>query len=203
MADNELVPDKDCVALDALDFQVGAVANVTGYWASEWPDPVRIVGIEKYRGKLNITIESLEGGDPTDGFGINELLPVPRHRIQGHTASGDVVEAMVAAGKEWERATNALASLNQEIAALASKDTPAEPLDISECAEPECWKHGEREPCPKCVPAPSDDVREAVHFLRQYADYIKNVPSAELERHPYLPALEETIAALSKQEGKQ
>lgn len=26
-------------------------------------------------------------------------------------------------------------------------------IDISECHEAECWKHGEKEPCPKCAPA--------------------------------------------------
>ena len=73
--------DRDCAMLDALDFQVGAIAKVTGAWATEWPEPVRILGIEYYRGKLNITIGQLDSSDPTDGFSINDLIPQPRHRI--------------------------------------------------------------------------------------------------------------------------
>lgn len=75
-------PDRDCRLLDALDFQVGAVARVSGEYAADWPEPVRILGIEKYRGgRLNITIGDLDGGCVTDGFSVDEITPVARRRL--------------------------------------------------------------------------------------------------------------------------
>lgn len=75
--------DRDCQMLDALDFQVGAIARVAGTYAADWPDLVRIAGIEKYRtGCVNITITDLDGTCPTDGFKISEILPQPRKALE-------------------------------------------------------------------------------------------------------------------------
>jgi hypothetical protein len=77
----QLKAHPDCFLLDELGFQIGAVANVTGAYAADWPEPVRILGIEKYRhGKINITIGTLDGDEPTDGFGIDDINPHPRRR---------------------------------------------------------------------------------------------------------------------------
>lgn len=48
-------------------------------------------------------------------------------------------------------------------------------------------------------------LREMVEVAHGYAEYISSVPSAELERHPYLPGLEDQInearAILTKAEA--
>jgi hypothetical protein len=43
----------------------------------------------------------------------------------------------------------------------------------------------------------TDDISRAADFLEQYADYIRReVMSVDIERHPYLPELEQVAAAL-------
>jgi hypothetical protein len=47
---------------------------------------------------------------------------------------------------------------------------------------------------------------DALDFLDQYAELIRSVPADDLERHPYLPAVEDTVdrlrAAIAKARGE-
>lgn len=67
-----------CFMLDALDFQVGAAARIVGAYAEEYPDPVRITGISWKSWGVDITVSDLDGDGPTDGFSIDEVVPIPR-----------------------------------------------------------------------------------------------------------------------------
>jgi hypothetical protein len=75
-----------CHFLDAMNFQIGALARVAGYYASEYPEPVRIIGLQWSTSGVNITVGELDGSCPTDGFSIDEIVPMHRSTA---TSSGD------------------------------------------------------------------------------------------------------------------
>lgn len=42
----------------------------------------------------------------------------------------------------------------------------------------------------------ADAAPDAADILEHYAEYVRGLPSAEFERHPYIPAIEEAAAKL-------
>lgn len=57
------------------------------------------------------------------------------------------------------------------------------------------WKEAEYNArAAKEIPAMVQALREANDLLADYAEFVRNVPVSEIERHPYLPALDDAVS---------